>query len=131
MSIRCPISSSAARPPPADWPCRLSVSSPDQQTSRAWFGLALACATLLRISGDDGVDRRFDRAHVSHLLHAARLHDRNRIAAYHPYDLKQILGDFAGDDALRNQIDDGARACADTGERAMSTTSLFSGRTIR
>ena len=63
---------------------------------------------LVGIGGDDVVDQLLDRADVGDLLHAARLDDRARVAAFLPDDLEQVLGDLAGDGALADQIEDGA-----------------------
>ena len=46
------------------------------------------------------------RRNVGHLLQPALLDDRARIAALGPHDLEHLLGDFAGDGAVGDQIED-------------------------
>ena len=71
-------------------------------------GFSFACATLSGLAAMIVVDHLLDRAGVGDLLHAARLDDRARVAAFLPDDLEQVLGDLAGDGALADQVDDGA-----------------------
>src|SRR5439155_1802272 len=62
---------------------------------------------LVRIGRYDVVDHLFDRAEIGDLLHAARLDQRARVAAFLPDDLEQIFCDLAGDRPLADQVDDG------------------------
>src|SRR5262249_60088108 len=76
----------------------------DEPADRLRIGLRVG--DLVRVLGDDLVHHLLDRREVGHLLHAAGVHDRVRIAALVPYNLEQILGDLAGDRAGRDQIED-------------------------
>src|SRR6185295_5383974 len=63
---------------------------PDEPPGELWLFLSLR----------DLVDDPLDRAEVGDLLHAARVHDRARIATFAPDYLEQVLCDLAGDRAF-------------------------------
>ena len=64
---------------------------------------------LAGVGGDHLIDRFFNRAGVCDLFHAARVNDLGRVAALGIDDLKQVLGDLAGDVAGFDQLDDAAQ----------------------
>src|SRR5689334_7204570 len=78
----------------------------DEPTDQRWLRSSLL--RLVRVFGNELLDERLDRGDVAHLLHAARLHDRARIAALAPTDLEQILGDLSGNRAGGDQVEDRA-----------------------
>jgi hypothetical protein len=52
------------------------------------------------------VDDFLDCRRIGDLLHAALVDDLDRVAAFGPDDLEQVLGDLAGDVACSDHVDD-------------------------
>ena len=107
-----------ALPPDAfiTWPTNQPIS----------LRLGFRLRDLVGIGGDDLVHHLLDRADVGDLLHAALLDDGARVAAFAPDDLEQVLGDLAGDRAVRDQVEDRAELVGADRGLAMSLPSLLS-----
>src|ERR1700754_3803110 len=101
LAFRMSLTACGLALPPDDF-----ITWPTNQPASCGLGFRLR--NLVRIGGDDVVDHLFDRAQVRDLLHAARLDQLARVAAFGPDDLEQVLGDLAGDRAFADQADDGA-----------------------
>ena len=71
--------------------------------------VCLGVGDLVRVLSDDVVDDLLDRREVGHLPQAALFgDDRAGIAALSPDDLEDVLGDFAGNGAVADQVENGA-----------------------